>query len=379
MDSFHEKLRHVSPFHQKKIIHFSKNLEYVLLEKNNYIEIWKLFEQNEALLLTIDPNKNENIYNSGLSRNGEIVCISYSNEFFIFKLTFKNLLEIEKLEVSGEQISEAILTISFNKDESRIKCISCLGFVYDICLIEKKIKKSKLCCDEQLEKGVIILGHALITETWNFIVVCDIQSNILCYSVSNLNNFFEIPSFSSISCILPVLDRDEICIIFDNNQIVVYNLEEKKMDSWSSNIQKKYPINYLKRYNRPFDAVFSNEDAFIIYSHYNFICVNKKESIPLYSKILYSENQKAFESKNKILEKHQRKIIKKYMSDAKFDEDIKDINEIKENSNFTIVNRFSVILGMQFSEENFLIIISSPWSKILNKLPGVVAFKNYAN
>jgi len=151
------------------------------------------------------------------------------------------------------------------------------------------------------------------------------------------------------------------------------------MDSWSSNIQKKYPINYLKRYNRPFDAVFSNEDAFIIYSHYNFICVNKKESIPLYSKILYSENQKAFESKNKILEKHQRKIIKKYMSDAKFDEDIKDINEIKENSNFTIVNRFSVILGMQFSGENSLIIISSPWSKILNELPGVVAFKNYAN
>jgi hypothetical protein len=122
----------------------------------------------------------------------------------------------------------------------------------------------------------------------------------------------------------------------------------------------------------------------VIYTDYNYIPIDLSQEIPLNSII---EKNKAEKSRNadwlkRLKDYHKNLFNNNYKSLGEtFKEEIfknDDHEQVSDNNNFKIVNRFSSILYMNYIDEDILLVIENDWNKILKSFPDSIVKHSYA-
>ncbi len=77
-----------------------------------------------------------------------------------------------------------------------------------------------------------------------------------------------------------------------------------------------------------------------------------------------------------LLEEHY-KTYKLDIENMKNEQTVSNNQNIFENNNFKIINRFSSILYMKYIRENVLLVIENDWNKIIKSFPTAVSHLKY--
>lgn len=68
--------------------------------------------------------------------------------------------------------------------------------------------------------------------------------------ISNPKYTWALPIVENSLALCCLSDQDKLVVAYDNNQVVVYDLLNKKLHEWSKTHMDKLPKNFLNRYNR---------------------------------------------------------------------------------------------------------------------------------
>lgn len=67
---------------------------------------------------------------------------------------------------------------------------------------------------------------------------------------------------------------------YDSNKIMLYDLLNKKIHSWSQKYSDRIPQNFLSRYNRMIGIVQISSAKYILYTNYTYCILDLNEGVP---------------------------------------------------------------------------------------------------
>ncbi len=213
------------------------------------------------------------------------------------------------------------------------------------------------------------------------------------YNVGSKKFHWKVP-FSGHPTCLKCLDDAQLIVVGDKNEIVIYDVAHKTLDPWSKKQGRTLPRNYLDRYNRVYDIVQIGPHKFVMYTHYTFITLDTESPMPTYSRCVtnkaYVYNRSEEDVREmwaKLTSAHHSRVIRSFLlGEEKAMASVQAVPAQVESEgkstggNMEIHNKYSVILGMRYvEEERRLFVVESPWSKILRSFPGTLQVHKYGH
>jgi len=386
------KLRHVPPFPMKNVISLTKNNDLLLLELDNELQIWgidSLVSGNVKLELAIKKKKGAGILTSKISQDGKFICYSDINGVTIYNIyKTKGIMNAKKADYKF--IKNCQVLLEFGLDNKTLYTVSVDG-VLSILDLENNTLTQFILKDPDTSKKLNV-RMAQISSSFEYLLFVTQDGSVWSYSLISKEIHWKLP-FSGVATCIKSFEDSRAFIIGDKNEIFIYDLLHKSLDPWSKQYGKSLPANYLDRFNRVYDIVQLNSHKYLLYTHYTFIVLDMELSVPHYSRCVtnkayvYSKTEDDLkEAWAKLTSAHQTKLIREFTNFKIRSEIIKeDTNKIEENKgneadNMAIYNKYSVILGMKYdNNEKRLFVIESPWSKILKTFPGALQIHKYGN
>lgn len=93
-------------------------------------------------------------------------------------------------------------------------------------------------------------------------------------------------------------DMDKLLVVYDTNQIVVFDTINRKLNEWSIENMNKLPANYLRRYNRVIGVVQLSSTKFILWTNYTYAVLDLKLDLPAESQILADHPNNSLQAKH---------------------------------------------------------------------------------
>jgi hypothetical protein len=91
---------------------------------------------------------------------------------------------------------------------------------------------------------------------------------------------------------------DKLLVVYDTNQIVVFDTINRKLHEWSIENMNKLPANYLRRYNRVIGVVQLSSTKFILWTNYTYAVLDLKLELPAESQILDDHPNNSLQAKH---------------------------------------------------------------------------------
>ena len=381
--------RHISPFEHKCFYYISDinefNMFYILHLKENYCDLWNINLNNgvNTFVAKLFKSKNSdfNLICGNISKNGEIIGISYEDETVLFNYSYEKneIKRLGKIKIQSNYIF-------FNKDNTKVILLSQKkSKIYIITISNREIEKEISLNEKEI----------FLTSDYNY------SNNNLCFStiskklyITNLNNknnqIDSLPHPDTyITKIKFIESNNKIITVDENNLIYIIDNQTKKFTKWTNQrIEKNdYPENYLKWYNKVFGICPYDKDKFFLFTDYNYINIDLTKEIPKESIIEKNKMDKYVKSDwDKIIKEYHEKIYSKEykgIEEKKKIEDNNNINENKQkinfqNDNFKITSRFNSIMLMQMLNDK-IIVIENDWNKIIKSFTESVIVPKYAH
>ena len=172
-----------------------------------------------------------------------------------------------------------------------------------------------------------------------------------------------------------LMSNNRLLVCYDSNKFLIHDLDKKSLTKFSKQNLKKFPINYLTRYNRIYGCFELSESKFVLYTHFNYILIDTESKVPEYCKIIPSIQPKS-DTKTMDWNKTVSYYHKKYISALQNSYIKPNIEDAKDNTsdNFKIDSRFKGILymGKINTQSDQLIVIENLWKNLVDKLPDVL-------
>jgi hypothetical protein len=176
---------------------------------------------------------------------------------------------------------------------------------------------------------------------------------------------------------------------------LIHDLNKKALTKFSKSVIKKFPINYLTRYNRIYGMLELDESRFLLYTHFNHIMVDTEQKVPEYSKVISNAEPKSDTRTmnwNETLSHYHSKYMSAIQNSEGNTHQASDDTK-KEMNNFRIDNRFKGIMHMGLVPESVssktgsgkkkhsdasssskvtLLVVENLWKNLADRLPGVL-------
>ena len=378
--------RHISPFEHKCYYYISDinqfNMFFILHLKENYCDLWNINLNNGVNTFVAKLFKSKksdyNLICANISKNGEIIGISYEDEsvFFSYNYEKNEIKRLGKIKVQAN-------FIFISKDNKAILLSQNKSKIYIVKILNREIEKEISFNEKEI----------LLSADYNYF------KNNLCFSTMSkklyyikLNNKnIQIDSLphpdNYITKIKFVENNNKIITIDENNLIYIIDEQTEKFTKWTNQrIEKNdYPENYLKWYNKIFGICPIEKDKFLLYTDYNYIKIDLTKEIPKESFFEKNKMDKYVKSDwDKIIKEYHDKIYSreyKGVEDGKKEEQKKEENNKNinfQNDNFKITSRFNSIMFMQMMNDK-IIVIENDWNKIIKSFSEGVIVPKYGH
>jgi hypothetical protein len=168
---------------------------------------------------------------------------------------------------------------------------------------------------------------------------------------------------------------DKLLVVYDTNQIVVFDTINRKLHEWSIENMNKLPANYLRRYNRVIGVVQLSSTKFILWTNYTYAVLDLKLELPAESQILDDHPNNSLQAKHleadgwfDMLKLTQSKYLKPQQQQTT------GVNESTDN--LTISNKLKGILAMTY-ERGTIRVVENPWKQSVAEMPGAFVTKKF--
>jgi len=358
------KLRHITCLPNNRVMSVAGLKNVLVFARDFSLEIWKYDVERMDYNFIIEMKvKSSPIIAFAVSYSGKHIAYSTLEETVVYKLEVKNI-KIEKLASLPPSSS-----MIFNQSGTKLFKVN-----FNSTLHSYEMAKNK--SQELVQLPGDIQGQFFNIEIANNRDILAIGSRIgkklfvyNCEEENKKENVVEQVSDLIVgehfTCFKFGTNSDQLIVVYESNKFMIYNWKDKVLSKWSREHSNRFPLAYLKRYNKVVGIVCNPKNAsqIILYTNYYYIRIHLGERIPKKIQVIRPENKS----------KKQRSKSQ----NNKMNEETKEEQKANENTNFQICYRKNPIVQFEMLKDGRLICLETSWKDFSATLPGAINAKKY--
>lgn len=368
----------------RKTVSLASEKRILLVQKSRSLDLWRLASSaavehdsanNHKLLLELQISDSFNIACSALAPNGNFVACSTAKELKLFSLDSANGFRPRKLTLpAAARVSARVL--AFSPDSTRLVIGSDSHQVTVLDLSRLEILKTFNVAprkatgddtsDEDVSPASILSLSVSLDGQW--LGTGDASNNISIYNLDSMQFYAHLPHPSEMHTNLGFNPSGSTLVVtLVSNSFVCYDVEKKGLSEWYRAHHEQFPKALVEGRNvkgMAFDP--AHPDFLYLYSQSSLYQINMgKEDAGSKSK-----------SPSPVKKSRRRAMSMGTESDAtkiNTEDELVDLDD----GFCRVINRYRPLSFVDFLDENELLIVETPWLKVLSRLPGALHRHKY--
>lgn len=363
----------------RKTVSLASEKRVLLVQKTTSLDLWRLASSSQGasaqqqLLVELQISKTHNLACSALAPNAQFLACSTSAELKLFALDASAGFQPRKLPLpSGLDKREAARVLAFSPDSTRLVVASASHKIRVVDLTKMEVLKtfntgSHLEEEAQEGDGVPSLLSLSISLDGQWLGVGDARNHISVYNLDSMQFYCHLPRPQEMHTSIGFNPSGKILVVtLVSNSFVCYDVEKKGLSDWYRHTHERFPKAIVEGRNIK-GMAFDPADPDFLY---------------LYSQSsLYQINMSARRDSPRAPVKKIRRARAPSMgndSDAKANAtNDDDLVELGDDGLCRVINRYRPLSFVDFVDRSELLIVETPWLKVLSRLPGALHRHKY--
>ncbi|KAI9916540.1 hypothetical protein PsorP6_017212 [Peronosclerospora sorghi] len=349
----------------------------LLVQKNTSLDLWRLAPQSTANALTMEKHKlllrlnvcdALNLSCSAIAPTAKYVACSNSKELKLFEVDSEHDFQPRKVTVLPRSVTDPARVLAFSPDSTRLVIASLSHLIRVLDLTKMEVLKTFKV--EAPEVGTTSALSPLVSLTISsdgqWLAAGDASNNLAIYNLDSMQFYCTLPRPGAMHTNMRFNPSGKILVVtLVSDSFVCYDVETKGLSEWYRQNCKHFPKMLVDGGNTKgitFDP--ADPDLLYLYSQASLYQINMGKHVSDLSATSPARKSR-----------HRERSI-----DADFDGKKNAVeDEVMElHDGFCLViNRYRPLSFVDFIGENEMIIVETPWLKVLSRLPGALHRHKY--
>lgn len=362
-----------------KSISLAREKRLLLVQKSTTLDLWRLASGDAAaanghkLLLELQMSDSFNIACSALSPDGTFVACSTAKELKLFSLDAASGYRPRKLPLPAAA-QDAARVLAFSPDSTRLVIGSGAHQVTVLDLAKLEILKTfdaapqgSSSADAVSESSAILSLSISLDGQW--LSTGDAANNLSIYNLDSMQFYAHLPRPSEMHTSMGFNPSGTTLVVtLVSNSFVCYDVEKKGLSMWYRSHHEQFPKALVDGRNvkgMAFDP--AHPDLLYLYSQASLYQINMSKDAPLSP------------SPTKKQRGRSRTLSVGTESDGKRTAESEgELVDLDGSNGFCrVINRYRPLSFVDFLDESELLIVETPWLKVLSRLPGALQRHKY--
>ncbi|KAG2764961.1 hypothetical protein PC129_g6045 [Phytophthora cactorum] len=349
----------------------------LMVQKSTSLGLWRLATQSAAtgaitkkhkLLLELNVGKALNLSCSALAPNASFVACSNSKELKLFELDTAQDFQPKKVSTLPLSVKGPARVLAFSPDSTRLVIASSSHQIRVLDLAKMEVLKTfevdtPAPTGEETASVPSPLVSLTISSDGQWLATGDASNNIAIYNLDSMQFYCQLPRPSEMHTSMSFNPSGKTLVVtLVSNSFVCYDVETKGLSEWYRQNHEQFPKELVEGRNlkgMTFDP--ANPDFLYLYSQVSLYQINMG---------------KQASAKSPPKKTRRRAMSVGTESDSKNDAAEGELVEL-EDGFCRVVNRYRPLSFVDFVADNELIIVETPWLKVLSRLPGALHRHKY--
>ncbi|DBA04328.1 TPA: hypothetical protein N0F65_002090 [Lagenidium giganteum] len=361
----------------RKTVSLASEQRVLLVQKSTSLDLWRLApaahgatdsndQAQHKLLVEIQMSDAFNLACSALAPNGAFVACSTAKEVKLFSLDTAAGFLPSKLSLPAAA-TESARALAFSPDSTRLVIAS---ESHKIRVIDLKRMEVLKTFDAAADAAPIVSLSISVDGQW--LGTGDAHNTISIYNLDSMQLYCHLPRPSEMHTSIGFNPSGKLLVVtLVSNSFVCYDIENKGLSAWYRRNHQNFPKELVEGRNikgMTFDP--AHPDVLYLYSQSSLYQINMNEAAAEAAAAV------AIDAARQARKARHRGASVASESDAKTaTEDDTLVNE--HNGFCRVINRYRPLSFVDFLAENELIVVETPWLKVLSRLPGALQRHKY--
>ncbi|KAG2528502.1 hypothetical protein JM18_003047 [Phytophthora kernoviae] len=361
------------PYHQT--IALANEKRVLMVQKATSLDLWRLatqsavtgqITQKHKLLLELHVGDALNVSCSALAPNASFVACSTTKELKLFALDAEKDFQPRKITTLPRSATGSARVLAFSPDSTRLVIASSSHQIRVVDLTKMEVLKTfnvatlAAASEEDTSSMQSPIVSLSISSDGQWLSTGDASNNLSIYNLDSMQFYCHLPRPSEMHTSMGFNPSGKTLVVtLVSNSFVCYNVETKGLSDWYRQNHEHFPKELVDGRNvkgMTFDP--ANPDFLYLYSQASLYQINmgKQQDGPAKSPPKKSRRSRAMSVGTE--------------SDSKnaAEGDLVDL----EDGFCRVINRYRPLSFVDFVAENEMIIVETPWLKVLSRLPGAL-------
>lgn len=364
-----------------KTVSLAREKRVLLVQKSTSLDLWRLAPSDAAagndahkLLLELQVSDSFNIACSALAPNGRFVACSTAKELKLFSLDAASGYRPRKLPLPLAA-REAARVLVFSPDSTRLVIGSGAHQVTVLDLARLDVLKtfdvspeSSRGSDEAAGESSAILSLSVSLDG-QWLSTGDAANNLSIYNLDSMQFYAHLPQPSEMHTSMGFNPSGKTLVVtLVSNSFVCYDVEKKGLSEWYRQHHEQFPKALVEGRNvkgMAFDP--AHPDFLYLYSQSSLYQLDMRKDAPLSPSPLKKPRGRS------------RTLSVGTESDGKRTAESEgELVDLDGSNGFCrVINRYRPLSFVDFLDESELLIVETPWLKVLSRLPGALQRHKY--
>ncbi|OWZ19797.1 U3 small nucleolar RNA-associated protein [Phytophthora megakarya] len=360
-------------------IALANEMRVLMVQKSTSLDLWRLATQSAAtgaitqkrkLLLELNVGKALNLSCSALAPNASFLACSNSEELKLFELDGEQDFQPKKVTTLPRNVARPARVLAFSPDSTRLVIASSSHQIRVLDLTKMEVLKTfkvvtVASTDEDSDNVPSPLVSLSISSDGQWLATGDASNNIAIYNLDSMQFYCQLPRPSEMHTSIGFNPSGKTLVVtLVSNSFVCYDVETKGLSEWYRRNHEQFPKELVEGRNikgMTFDP--ANPDFLYLYSPVSLYQINMGKQVDGFAKSSPKKTRR-------------RGMSVGTESDSKNDAAEGELVKL-EDGFCRVVNRYRPLSFVDFVAENEMIIVETPWLKVLSRLPGALHRHKY--
>ncbi|KAJ0403081.1 hypothetical protein P43SY_009148 [Pythium insidiosum] len=377
----------------RKTMSLSSEKRVLLAQKSTSLDLWRLASTNASsmgdaqhqLLVELQLSDAHNIACSALAPNGEFVACSTSQELKLFRLNAAQGFQPRKVALPNGLGRESARVVAFSPDSTRLVIASDSQTIRVVDLTKMEVLKSfdvasyrrddsRDDADADAVSPILTLSISLDGQ---WLGVGDASNNISVYNLDSMQFYTHLPRPSEMHTSMGFNPSGKILVVtLVSNSFVCYDVEKKGLSEWYRQHHERFPKAIADGRNikgMTFDP--AHPEFLYLYSQSSLYQIDMRDSssAPIASPATHNKKKSRRRAVSIGNDSDSAPAASKPVASTDDEAVVVDLEE----GLCRVINRYRPLSFVDFLDANEMIVVETPWLKVLSRLPGALHRHKY--
>ncbi|TMW62319.1 hypothetical protein Poli38472_009812 [Pythium oligandrum] len=375
----------------RKTVSLSSEKRVLLVQKSTSLDLWRLASSETSsaivdttatpqhqLLLELQVGSAHNIACSALSPNGEFIACATAQELKLFSLDASSGFQPRKLTLPDGIAKESARVVAFSPDSTRLVIATATQKlrVLDVTKIEV-LKTFNLvnsssndATDSETPAAPVLSLSISLDGQW--LAVGDASNQLSIYNLDSMQFYCHLPRPSEMHTNMGFNPSGKLLVVtLVSNSFVCYDVEKKALSDWYRQHHERFPKAIVEGRNikgMAFDP--AQPDFLYLYSQSSLYQINMSDRCNSPKLPATASNGPA---SKKVARRARAPSVGAESDRVATDDDLVDL----EDGLCRVINRYRPLSFVDFVDAHELLVVETPWLKVLARLPGALQRHKY--